>query len=270
MKAKRPLTQEFGHTFQLIDQVSGKVVANIDEWSDRRYHDFVIGRIYRFAQNMEDIANTPRNRALWLTLSLWQKNDDGTYQNYAISESAQRLLSESHAILTEFVLHTETETASTPSLATFADGFTLHRANFPALARAGTPLNVDFTWSTANDGAEDWTQFLHFVHEEERLTSGTTTSRRWERAYPLDSGMPGWWIKKPGNSPCPPTCPPAAASFIPACIASAIWASMTVHMINSGDPLPDEQAFRSVIIEIVLTELGIQSDRTSNRCGSVM
>ena len=166
MKAKRPLTQEFGHTFQLIDQVSGKVVANIDEWSDRRYHDFVIGRIYRFAQNMEDIANTPRNRALWLTLSLWQKNDDGTYQNYAISESAQRLLSESHAILTEFVLHTETETASTPALATFADGFTLHRANFPALAHAGTPLNVSFTWSTANDGAEDWTQFLHFVHEE--------------------------------------------------------------------------------------------------------
>ena len=142
------------------------MVANIDEWSDRRYHDFVIGRIYRFAQNMEDIANAPRNRALWLTLSLWQKNDDGTYQNYAISESAQRLLSESHAILTEFVLHTETETASTPSLATFADGFTLHRANFPALARAGTPLIVDFTWSTANDIDEDWTQFLHFVHEE--------------------------------------------------------------------------------------------------------
>ena len=63
-------------------------------------------------------------------------------------------------------MHTETETASTPALATFADGFELRQADFPAQVRAGAPLSVDFTWSTANDIDEDWTQFLHFVHEE--------------------------------------------------------------------------------------------------------
>ena len=43
---------------------------------------------------------------------------------------------------------------------------TYDRQTFPAHARAGAPLSVDFTWSAANDGGEDWTQFLHFVHEE--------------------------------------------------------------------------------------------------------
>ena len=166
MKANRPLTREFGHTFHLVDQISGNVVAGIDEWSDRRYYDITIGRIYRFAQNIQNVANAPRNRALWLTLSLWQKNDDDSFQNYTVSESTQRLLSERHAILTEFVLHTKTETTNAPALATFADGFALQQVDFPAQTRVGTPLSVDFVWSAANDGTEDWTQFLHFVHEE--------------------------------------------------------------------------------------------------------
>ena len=166
VKASRPLTHEFGYSFHIIDQASGEVTAGINEWSNRRHKNFVTGRTYRFQQHFNNLKDTPRNRALWLVLSLWYQDDDGAFHNYTISGSDLRLLSESHTILTEFVLDTETETTSAPALATFTNGFDLRQADFPAHARAGAPLSVDFTWSAANDGGEDWTQFLHFVHEE--------------------------------------------------------------------------------------------------------
>ena len=167
LEAKRPLSADFGYTLQLIDQETAKVLASIDAWSERAAQDFAVGRTYRFRQRIELLTDAPRNRALWLTLSLWQQDTVGHYRNLTISsQSDQRLLGEYHVILTELALPTAAEADSTPSLATFADGFALQQVDIPSRARVGAPLSVDFTWSTANDIDEDWTQFLHFVHEE--------------------------------------------------------------------------------------------------------
>ena len=167
LQARRPLSADFGYTLQLIDQESAEVVASVDAWSDRAAQDFEVGHPYRFRQQVNNLTDVPRNRALWLALLLWQQDITGLYRNLTISSQSDQLsFSKYHAILTEMVLPTETETTSAPALATFADGFELRQADFPAQVRAGAPLSVDFTWSTANDIDEDWTQFLHFVHEE--------------------------------------------------------------------------------------------------------
>ena len=165
VRARAPLSEDFGYTFQLIDQESLAVALSIDEWSDRAGADFAVGEIYRYRQDFEDITDLPRNRAYWLTLSIWRRDDAGNFQNYAVAESEQPQLSETQIILGEFALpppqmHIEV------GIVNFERGITLHRAELPATARAGAPIQIRFSWSSSEHGREDYTQFLHFVHEE--------------------------------------------------------------------------------------------------------
>ena len=167
VKAKRPLAHDFGYTLQLIDQTSGQLLNSIDEWSDRRHSSFVPDRTYRYRQQFEDIDNTPANRALYLSLSLWWRDDDGNFHNYPISSSDQPLLSPYQVILAELIKPaTDNPAPTSPPLATFDQGLTLQRADFPSQSPTGTTLNFLFTWSNSRGGHEDWTQFLHFFHEE--------------------------------------------------------------------------------------------------------
>ena len=162
--ATAPLSEDFGYTFFLIDQQSGEVAAKIDEWSDRAGEDFVVGELYYYRQVFESLVNVPRNRALWLALSLWHQDEAGKFHDYLISASEQPQYSDSHVILSELVLPSShsRETA----MASFANDFALQQVDLPTSHPVDEPLNISFTWSTTRDGAEDWNQFLHFIHEE--------------------------------------------------------------------------------------------------------
>ena len=48
----------------------------------------------------------------------------------------------------------------------FSNGFVLQAASIPERAQAGEELEVTFRWGTESAGSEDWTQFLHFEHDE--------------------------------------------------------------------------------------------------------
>ena len=165
-QANRPPQQNFGFSLHLLDQVNEETYAYDNKRNFRPLDQIVVGRTYRIEQKLPHFGNILPNRALWLAFSLWYQDDDGEFHNYHVSESDRPLLSERQVILTEFVLRTETEPSSGPAIATFDNGFDLRKAEIPQQAYVGKTLNVSFTWSTANDGDEDWTQFLHFVHEE--------------------------------------------------------------------------------------------------------
>ena len=162
--ARSPLSDDFGYTFFLIDQQSGEVAAKIDEWSDRIWEDFVPGELYYYRQVFETLVNVPRNRALWLALSLWHQDEEGKFHDYIISSSDQPQYSDTHVILSELVLpnsHSR-ETA----MANFASGLALQQVDLPASLPVDEPLHISFTWSTTRAGNEDWIQFLHFIHDE--------------------------------------------------------------------------------------------------------
>ena len=157
---------DFGFSYTLLDQNTQEVVAKADHWGDRKIALNTVQGIHRQSESFTIPATAPRNRALWLTLSFWYQDEDGAYHDYTISASDRRLLSERQVILTEFVLPTEVDPSSGSSIATFDNGFELRQVELPAEAYAGEPINAIFTWFTANDATEDWSQFLHFVHEE--------------------------------------------------------------------------------------------------------
>ena len=77
------------------------------------------------------------------------------------------LLGETHIILDELVLpETCGERQATEAPGRFANGFVLQAASIPGRAQAGEELEVTFGWGTESAGSEDWTQFLHFEHDE--------------------------------------------------------------------------------------------------------
>ena len=165
-RSELSLNEQFGYSLQLMDQETRETVVSYDKWNDRNPEFWVAGAFHRQSKHFTIPGDAPRNRALWLTLSLWYQDDDGSYHDYTISASDRRLLSEQQVILTEFVLPTEVDPSSGSSIATFDNGFELRQVELPAEAYAGEPINAIFTWFIANDATKDWSQFLHFVHEE--------------------------------------------------------------------------------------------------------
>ena len=164
----RLLNDDFGFTVQLLDQESRAVVVETNRWSDRKEVKWQPGIRHSYIQNIllalpEDI---PTNRAFWLALSFWKIEGDG-FGLLPIGFGDHPLLGETHVILDEVVFP---ETVASASLADapgrFANGFVLQAASIPGRAQAGEELEVTFRWGTDSAGSEDWTQFLHLVHEE--------------------------------------------------------------------------------------------------------
>ena len=167
----RLLNDDFGFTVQLLDQESKAVVEETNRQSDRKEVKWQPGIQHVYIQNIlldlpEDI---PTNRALWLLLSFWKIEENG-FSLLPVDSSDYPLLSETHVILDELVFP---ETAASASLAEapgrFANGFVLQAASIPGQAKAGEALEVTFRWGTESAGSEDWTQFLHFEHDESGL-----------------------------------------------------------------------------------------------------
>ena len=171
LHASSSLENGFGIAIQFLDQESEAVIAAADKmsWNGRNTEKWKLGRQFTRSQAVELMlpADLSVNRAFWLTLSFWEYEGNVAIRPLPVDASDYPLLGETRIILDELVFP---ETMASASLAEapgrFANGFVLQAASIPGRAQAGEELEVTFRWGTDSAGSEDWTQFLHLVHEE--------------------------------------------------------------------------------------------------------
>ncbi len=195
-----------GYSVHLVDQASGLSLASQDEIAHRRRFRLAPGYAPVYVQwvDIQRPESTPRNRAMWLVLTLWRE-EDGAYLPERIRASDHRLLGEAQVVLAELVLPAapETEPPAEP-LAAFENGFFLDAVELPQQARASQPLVIAFSWRAAAPGSEDLVQFLHLGHDSsgewrvfdrpplgERLPTrlwhaGLAETEQWQVALPAD------------------------------------------------------------------------------------
>ena len=156
-----------GYSIHLIDQVTGESIASSDKHAGSQLSfklDSDFTHIYRQRMRLELPADAPRNRALWAVLTLWRKDGDA-FQRQAIRQSDRRQLSDTQVVLDELVLPAEPPAAITNPIARFANGFSLEAAVMPQRLQPGATMEVAFSWRAESEINEDYTQFLHFIHE---------------------------------------------------------------------------------------------------------
>lgn len=160
------LYSEFGFSYALLDQNTQEVIAKTNHWSQRKGPLFTLQRTLRQREILTLPNDAPHNRALWLTLSFWYQDDDGTFHNYTIAESDQPLLSERQVIMSELVIPAAVDPASGASIAHFENGIELRQVEIPVETHLGELFQATFSWHAAHDTTEDLSQFLQFYHEE--------------------------------------------------------------------------------------------------------
>ena len=171
LHASSSLEDGFGIAIQLLDQENKAVIAAADKmsWNGRNTAKWKPGRQFTRNQAVELTltADLPVNRAFWLTLSFWEYEGNVAIRPLPVDSSDYPLLGETRIILDELVFPETVASASlTEAPGRFANGFVLQAASIPERAQAGEELEVTFRWGTDSAGSEDWSQFLHLVHEE--------------------------------------------------------------------------------------------------------
>ena len=167
-QSKKDIDEDFGYAIHIVDQASEAVYAAHNHWSRRAAKRWLPGRIYKEYQKLWIPEDVPPGRALWFVFSLWEQTNEGEFVSIPITSSDQDLLSDTQAVLREFIVRVG-ETSVLPDNALkfyFSNGFALRGAQIPDSAHLGETLTIPMTWEAATDGEEDWVQFLHFVHEE--------------------------------------------------------------------------------------------------------
>ena len=159
-----------GYSIHLVDQVSGESVASRSAWADRHHAFGLFGpdymSIYRNRIGVKIPPQTAANRALWIVLSHWRKKIGEDEVSHKILASDHQLLNETQVILGELVIPAASTATPTDPTALFDNGFTLAAAELPERTRPGEILNIRFNWRSNVSGYDDYTQFLHFVHQE--------------------------------------------------------------------------------------------------------
>ena len=160
---------EAGYSIQLVDQVSGKSVASRSYWAHRNHAFWLFGpdymSIHRQSMELEIPPQTAANRALWIVLSPLRRKS-GEFVPQKILASDHQLLDDTRVVLGELVIPAVSTATPTDPTALFDNGFTLAAAELPPSARPGEILNIRFDWRSNVSGHDDYTQFLHFVHQE--------------------------------------------------------------------------------------------------------
>ncbi|MCE2488820.1 MAG: hypothetical protein J4G17_02450 [Anaerolineae bacterium] len=183
--ATRPLTDYFGITFQLLDQENGNPIASANSRSGIDTRSWMPGNLNSaFPKARLDIPQAaPTDRALWLTLSFWRIDED-EFIPVTIDTSDHPLLGDTHILLDELVFPDLAANSDRKAVVgDFANGFVLQKVDIPGRVKAGQSMDVEFLWNSVSDGVEDWTQFLHFIHE--------TNGSHWNvDQYPLGQRLP--------------------------------------------------------------------------------
>lgn len=157
-----------GYSIHLVDQVTGDSIASSDSVANLRL-DFLLAPAYKpvFREwtSIEIASDAPRNRALWIVLSLW-RDRNGAYAKHKILTSGLKTLSDTQVVLDEIALPAESAAASSSSLAFFGTGFALESMEMPERATVGDTLDITFVWRSEIDASENFVQFLHFSSQE--------------------------------------------------------------------------------------------------------
>ena len=157
-----------GYSINLVDQASLAFIAGRDTYAHNRL-DFDIGPdfqpVFRQWLEVEIPPDTPTNRALWIVLTLWRK-EDNIFVSQDVLASDLQVLGDSQVILGELVMPAPAAVqSSTAPLALFEGGLALYAATLPQRALAGETLSITFSWRSDATGHEDYVQFLHLGHK---------------------------------------------------------------------------------------------------------
>ena len=160
---------QMGFSLHLVDQVTGESAAGLDARAGDKggvwLYDTEESAIYRQWLEIEQIPKDRANRALWIVLTVWSERG-GEFIGQRVLASDLRQLGEAQVILGELVRESESPPSSQVPLARFENGLKLIAAELPERARAGETVPLAFEWRSDSGGHEDFTQFLHFVHQD--------------------------------------------------------------------------------------------------------
>ncbi len=167
--AAPPFTYDgLGFSLQLIDPAAGESLASHDQAVSVGAGS-VLGPgyapIYRQRIDLRLPPAARVNRAYWLALAIWRETEDG-YARQRVLSSDRQLLSEAQVVLAELVVPGAPDAVVFQPRARFDNGFAFAAAELPRRARPGDALKLAMVWRAEADGARDYTQFLHFEHEE--------------------------------------------------------------------------------------------------------
>jgi len=154
-----------GYSIHLVDQEHGNSIVSHDTYLHQRL-EFLLAPgylpVYRQWAKLIIPPDADRNRALWVTLTLWQA-EGGAFMPLSVIASDHQQLNDTQVILDEFALKTAPTGRSLAPVAVFENGFALEAVRLPESAQAGQTLDVTFWWRSDKDETEDLAQFLHFV-----------------------------------------------------------------------------------------------------------
>lgn len=166
---RQNIDRMMGYSVHLVDQVSGVSVASKDVYLSRRQKVSPRGidhtpRYRRFIE-VSAVQEAPRNRALWVLLTMWQRVD-GAYDAVKAVSYDLAQLSDTQVVLGDFVLKAKSKVLPVALLANFGNGFMLEAFDMPERANAGETLEIAFAWYSDQNADTDYTQFLHLGHAD--------------------------------------------------------------------------------------------------------
>lgn len=157
-----------GYSIHLFDPAQGLALAGKDEFVTIEGGS-TLGPFYLpiFRQTLQ--LNLPpearANRAYWIVLRLWREQD-GTFVGQKILASDRHSLNDTQVVLDELVIPADPVAVPAAPRARFENGIAFYAADLPEKASAGESLSHAMTWRADAGGSQDYTQFLHFVHDE--------------------------------------------------------------------------------------------------------
>ena len=102
VSAKRGIYADIGYSVQLVDQISGEMVASASEQTDPSLGFWMLppgaSPLYRQSMDLFFPPDTDSSRSLWITLSLWREREAGR-AHLRIIDSVRNQLTDTQVIL---------------------------------------------------------------------------------------------------------------------------------------------------------------------------
>ena len=157
-----------GYSIQLMDLASRTTLASRDE-NVTVLAGSVLGPLYlpifRQSVHLSLPPEARANRAYWVLLRLWREQH-GNFASQNVLKSDRQTLGDTQVLLTELVVPVEPIDTPAVPRALFDNGFALYAADVPERASPAETLSLEMTWRANAEDRQDYTQFLHFIHDE--------------------------------------------------------------------------------------------------------
>ncbi len=157
-----------GYSIHLFDPAQGLALAGKDEFvtvgAGSALGPFYLP-IFRQTLQLSLPPQARANRTYWVVLRLWREQD-GSFVGQNVLGADRRRLSDTQVVLDELVIPADPVNLPPAPRARFENGSALYSAELPEKASAGDTLTLAMTWHAEADGERDYTQFLHFVHDQ--------------------------------------------------------------------------------------------------------